>query len=118
MQSEDRLQQDCVMWFRNTYPEWRGILYSVPNGGKRTQREAALLKSTGVFPGVSDLHLLTIYNGEPKIVFLEAKTKKGYQSKNQVTWQSLVEGMGFTYLLFRTLEEFKAIIIKYTHQLN
>ena len=71
--SEDRLQQECVLWYRNNYIVLKGTLYSIPNGGKRNPREEKLLNSTGLYKGVSDLHLL-LDGG--KIVFLEAKTIK------------------------------------------
>ena len=30
--SEDRFQQECFVWFWNAYPQYRGLLFSVPNG--------------------------------------------------------------------------------------
>mgnify|MGYP000046985433 FL=1 len=57
-QSENALQQKCYFWFHNTYPEYRGLLFAVPNGGKRTKREAKTLKLTGVVSGVSDMIFL------------------------------------------------------------
>jgi len=108
--SEDRLQQECVLWFRNNYIHLKGTLYSVPNGGKRNPREAKLLKSTGLYKGVADLHLL-LDGG--RIVFLEAKTLEGYQRTEQKEWEILVKRLGFEYIIFRTIDEFKSIIIKY-----
>jgi hypothetical protein len=62
--SEDRIQQECYRWFHNTYPELRGLLFHVPNGGKRDGREAKKLKTMGVVPGVADL--IFLYNGRRK----------------------------------------------------
>ena len=121
MKSEDRIQQDCVMWFRNEFPKLRGRLYSVPNGGLRNKREAMLLKSTGVYPGVSDLHLLVkeVINTEngvikyPTTVYIELKTEIGVQSDDQEEWQRLVEDMGFIYYMIRTQVEFIKIVSLY-----
>ena len=110
IKSEDRLQQECVMWYRNNYIELKGTLYSVPNGGKRNPREAKLLKSTGLYKGVADLHLL-LKGGT--IIFLEAKTIRGTQKREQKEWEETVTELGFTYVIFRTLEQFKTIVYKY-----
>lgn len=108
--SEDRLQQDCVIWYRNNYIDLIGTLYSVPNGGKRDPREAKKLVSTGMHKGVADLHLL-IDGGIT--IFLETKTETGTQKPDQVVWEKTVKDLGFTYIIFRSLNEFKQIIYKY-----
>ncbi len=105
-QSEDRLQQICVIWFNNHFPQHRGLLFSVPNGGTRNKREAYKFKMTGLFPGVSDL--LFMYQG--KTYCIELKTETGRQSENQVYWQKKVENQGFEYLVFRSIIEFKEFI--------
>ena len=45
-----------VAYARNTYPQL-DLLYHVPNGGKRNQKEAFNLKRQGVRAGVPDLCL-------------------------------------------------------------
>ena len=55
---ESRLQIACVRWFRMQYPQYKLMLFSVPNGGKRTLMEAIIMKNEGVVAGVSDLILL------------------------------------------------------------
>ena len=57
MNSESRIQSQCFTWFWNKYPQYRGLLFHIPNGGKRTKVEAARLKAMGVVPGVPDLFL-------------------------------------------------------------
>lgn len=106
MMSEDRLQQECVMWFNNEYPHLRGLLFSVPNGGKRDRREAALLKSTGLYPGVADL----VFLYRRQTYFLELKTEKGVQSTVQKDWQSKVKEHGFNYYIIRRTLEFRYAI--------
>jgi hypothetical protein len=106
MVSEDRIQQECYLWFHNTYPKLRGLLFAVPNGGSRSIIEAKKFKLTGVVPGVSDM--LFMYAG--KTYCLELKTEKGYQSKKQKIWQDTVTKQGFIYLIVRDLNVFKDII--------
>lgn len=33
--SEDRIQSDFFIWLWNTYPQFRGAVYHIPNGGSR-----------------------------------------------------------------------------------
>ena len=41
---EERLQVSCVNWFDYQYPQYRQLLFAVPNGGSRNKIEAANLK--------------------------------------------------------------------------
>ena len=50
---ESHIQRACVRWFALQYPELKGILFAVPNGGGRSKIEAGILKAEGVTAGVS-----------------------------------------------------------------
>ena len=108
--SEDRIQQEIVKWFNNNYclvhHKPRGIIFSVPNGGRRTKREATKLKATGLLSGVSDL--VIIYNG--KILFLELKTKEGSQRKTQKDFGERVKENFFEYHVSHSIDEAKEYI--------
>jgi hypothetical protein len=104
--SENRIQQECVIHFHNTYPELRGLLFAVPNGGARSITEGLLLKKTGVVPGVSDM--IFLYKGAAYL--FELKTEKGTQSEKQINWQKLVQKQGFKYFIIRSEIEFAAIV--------
>jgi len=106
MKTENRIQQECVMKFHNTYPKLRGCLFSVPNGGARSIREGLLFKQTGVVAGVSDLILLY----DAKAYLFELKNEVGSQSDKQKDWQHLMESQGFTYYLIRDMNTFMQII--------
>ena len=108
MKSEDRIQQECYLWFHNTYPELRGLLFHPANGGSRNSREGAKFKSMGVVAGVADL--LFIFNS--KLFAIELKTDIGKQSLVQKKWESQVKNQGFDYYIVRNLDEFKHLIIK------
>lgn len=105
-ESEDRLQQRMHIWFWNTYPHLRGLLFAVPNGGARSAREGRLFKETGVIRGVSDM--LLIYDG--RVYCFENKTVIGTQSEYQVNWQEKVENQSVQYFIIRDVEVFKTII--------
>ena len=104
--SEDRLQQECYMWFHNTYPHLRGCLFSVPNGSYKATRQRKLFKQTGLYPGVSDM--LLMHNGTTYC--FELKTERGRQSDKQLAWQATIEEQGFCYFIIRTDGLFKSIV--------
>jgi len=105
MISEGRLQQDIIMWFNNTHPEYRGLLcYNLNNStGGRT---AKMNKYLGVVAGRSDL---VLYKGGVAYM-IELKTLKGRQSTPQLAWESKVRAEGFDYNIVRSLEDFKDLI--------
>ena len=107
VKSEDLIQQECYMWFHNNYPELRGLLFAVPNGGYRTPAESKKFKLTGVVSGVSDM--LFMYNTHTYC--FELKTEIGYQSTKQKKWQDIVNKHGFNYFIVRDLKTFKSYIL-------
>lgn len=106
MKSEERIQQDCYRWFHNTFREYRGLLFHVPNGGLRAGWEANRFKAMGTFPGVSDL----IFLWQGSVYFIEMKNEVGKQSKNQQKWQDLVQQQGFKYFIIKDFDSFKELI--------
>lgn len=104
--SEDRIQQECYMWFWNTYPNYRRLLFHVPNGGARSASEGKLFKLIGVVSGVADLLLMV--NGTTYC--FELKNKYGVQSASQKAWEILVKREGFEYHLIRSLLDFQSIV--------
>ncbi len=106
MISEEKLQSVCFQWFHNTYPSLRGLLWHVPNGGKRSLNEANKFKAIGVVSGVADLHFF--YNG--KIYFLELKVEGGKQSANQKAWEDAIVAQQGFYVIITSFEQFKNFI--------
>jgi len=105
--SEDRLTADCYQWFHNSFPKLRGLLYHVPNGGKRDQREAAKLKAMGVVPGIPDF----VFHFWKRSFFIELKTPHGNPSTAQQNIHSLFNEHGFLVWVVRSLEEFQKVIL-------
>jgi len=111
MKAENRIQQECVQWFRNEYCRDglspRFCVFSVPN---ETQNMHELLtkKQTGLMSGASDLVVV----GRGRVLFLECKDSKGKQSGNQEKFEKIVSDLGHVYAVFRSIEEFKEIIFK------
>ena len=108
---ESRLQIACVRWFRMAYPKYKLMLFSVPNGGKRTLMEAIIMKNEGVVSGVSDLILLVGRKGFNSLC-IEMKNKTS-QTLNQKVWQLEAERNGNKYVVCKSFEEFRITIEGY-----
>jgi hypothetical protein len=66
------------------------VFFAVENGGYRRPIEAAIMKSLGVLPGVSDLVLLH----DSKAYFLELKSDNGRLSEHQQAFLASVNAAG------------------------
>ena len=108
---ESRLQIACVRWFRMQYPQFKLMLFSVPNGGKRTLMEAIIMKNEGVVAGVSDLISLVGRKGFNSLC-IEMKNKTS-QTLNQKTWQINAEMNGNKYVVCKSFEDFRNEIESY-----
>lgn len=104
--AEHQLQMACVRWFNLQYPELRGRLFAVPNGGRRDAVTGARLKAEGVVAGVADLVLLKS-NRHHGALLIEMKRRGGRQSDSQRWWQSVVcQGDEYKYVVCRSLGDF------------
>lgn len=112
MSEEDKLQSECVKWFRYQYPKLKKLLFHVPNGGSRNVIEAKKLKQMSVVPGVSDLILLLPRRNYGALC-IEMKTPSGDQSPSQKEWEQEVTVAGNKYALCRSFEEFQQTINDY-----
>lgn len=105
-QSEYKIQQQIVMYYRNNFclnhHSPQHVIFSVPNESK-SKKETIQKIAIGMLSGVSDLIILRA--GET--IFVEVKTATGQQSQKQKEFQSIVEKLGYRYLLVRSLNDFK-----------
>lgn len=109
MKSEDKIQQEIVMWYRNNYclkkHNPRNLIFSVPNDSKDAKEQMRKI-ATGLFSGVSDLIMIHFGN----VYFIEVKTDVGRQSDKQKEFQTLVENQGLKYFLVRNLKNFQEML--------
>jgi len=101
---EARLQQECYMYFHNTYPNLRGLFFKIKNEGTN-KITGARDKATGLIAGVADSCLLI----NRTAVFIEFKMGKGRQSENQIAWEKTVNAAGYKYVIVRTLHNFQML---------
>lgn len=109
---ESKIQQSCVRWFGLQHRDLDGLLFAVPNGGRRGKVEAGIMKAEGVYPGVADL-LLLVPSGEKHGLCIEMKTSTGKQSPNQKDWERKVAAKGYEYAVCRSLDDFIALVENY-----
>jgi len=78
------------------------LCFAIPNGEKREKRAAARLKKEGVLAGVADIMILLKMG---ICVFVEVKSSEGKQSPAQKEFEKQVQGLGYSYYVWRTLED-------------
>lgn len=113
-QEEHQLQAACVRWFEANYPEYDGLLFAVPNGGRRDKVTGAMLREEGVRAGVSDLLLLVPSAGDHGLC-IEMKTPRGRQHPSQKRWMEKVRQHGYRYTICRSLDDFAREMKLYMH---
>ncbi len=106
--TEDQIQSTCFQWHWNEYPNERKRLFHV-NQKAKNKIEGNRMKAMGVVPGISDLIYLSKYG----TIFIEMKTETGSQSDEQKEFEQIVTYLGYKYLICRSLEQFKQIILNY-----
>ena len=88
---EHKEQVAVIQWFDLQYPQYRGRLFAIPNGGQRNVIVAKKLKAEGVRAGVPDL-MLPIARHDFHGLFIELKAPKtaaqpaGRLQKTQIDW--------------------------------
>ena len=98
-------------WMQVRFPELR-LLFHIPNGGKRSEVEAAHLKMQGVKRGVPDLFLPVARQGYHGL-FIEMKTAKGVVSPFQREWLNDLADQGYYATVCRGADEAKKVIEAY-----
>lgn len=91
--NEDQFQAATFAYINHNYPKLRKLIFHVPNGGMRSQREAMKFKSMGILPGCPDLVCVSPLFG------LELKIPNGVQSPNQKIVESIWTNAGVPYFI-------------------
>ena len=109
---ESRIQICCKRWWNIQYKNQRKLFHSIPNGGFRNPREAAILVDEGEEAGAADTELHIARHGYHGL-FVEFKTPTGRQSAAQKEFQRQVEAEGYKYIIVRSVEQFISEIKAY-----
>jgi hypothetical protein len=101
--SESKLQQECFVWFWNTFPLLRRTLFHIPNGGQRGRVAGNKMKSIGVVAGVPDF----VFVHAGRVHFFELKIDTGSVSGKQKEIHFIFAKQGVPVTIVRSLEQFK-----------
>lgn len=118
-QSESQLQSECVRWFRYQYPQYKNLLFAIPNGGKRNISTAVRLKAEGVVAGVPDLFLAVANLVDKELqhgLFIEMKYGKNKQTDAQREFMCGVLEQGYSYSVCYSFEDFRNSIKNYLQE--
>jgi hypothetical protein len=102
---ESSTQQASVLWFNAQYNHLKGLLFAVPNEGKRSKATSSRMSAEGMVSGVFDMILLIPMNGYGSLC-VEFKAKDGYLSPKQREWRDKAERMGNKAVVCRSVDEF------------
>ena len=89
-----------------------GLMFAIPNGGKRHIVTGKKLKAEGVKSGVPDIFLGVPKNGKHGL-FIELKVGKNKPSKNQLWWIHSLRAEGYAVEVCWGFEEARDAIINY-----
>jgi hypothetical protein len=103
LNAEARIQAAIVAFVRAVAPQV--LIFADPNGGLRTQAEAARLKWTGVLAGVPDL---VVIGPGGRALFLEVKTETGSLSASQREMFDRLTSAGTAPAIVRWVDDVRA----------
>ena len=92
-------------------PELR-LMYHIPNGGSRNEREAANLKRQGVKPGVPDV-CLPVARGDKHGLYIEMKAKGNKPTEKQKEWLEALKKQNYATAVCYSWDEAVEVITKY-----
>ena len=90
-----------------------GLLYAIPNGGKRAIKTAIALKAQGVKSGVPDMCLPVARNGHHGLYIELKRQKGGVVSETQKSWITALAKQGYKAVVCRGAEEAIGTIKEY-----
>jgi hypothetical protein len=114
---ENKIQGDFFKEAWNTLPKTRGLIYHIPNGGKRGIIEANQFKAIGVVKGIPDIHCAIPAGGFAGLWF-EFKTEGGRLSKDQEKRIETLRTAGHRVEVVRSAPEAIAILKEYLQGTN
>jgi hypothetical protein len=106
---EAKLQIAVVNYIRMAFPDV--LCFAVPNGGKRSLIDAAMMKKMGVLAGVSDL--LLFWNGGMGAIELKRPDKTAYMSPTQIEFAEQWQKLGGRFALCNSLDGVEAALKKW-----
>ena len=114
-QTENQEQAALFEWaalMERKYPELR-LLHSIPNGGYRPPKTAAILKATGVKAGVPDICLPVARGGYHGLYIELKRLNGGYLSSAQAIWLNNLAKQGYRAVCCKGFEAARDELLTY-----
>lgn len=108
---EQKALFDYAFLVERRVPEW-GLLFAIPNGGKRSKAAAGKLRAEGVKAGVPDI-FLAVARGTYHGLFIELKAKGGSATQAQKLWMAALKAQGYAVALCFGWEAARTTIEEY-----
>jgi hypothetical protein len=109
---EERLQSECVVWFKNEHRSIRDMLYMIKNHGKKGKATAVTDTAMGLTKGIPDL-FLSIPNRTYHGLYIEMK-KAGFESKSdQIRVHEQLTKNGYRVAVIDNKKDFESLIHSY-----
>jgi hypothetical protein len=117
MNSEKKLQAELVLWFGQTYPDFKKLFFEV-NNDTYSDNHRFSRKAMGMVAGVADMLLISPFTGRVLGIELKAKDSKhpSVKIQNQLNWGDELIKTGNSYIMSCDIEEIKDIISAFTWQ--
>lgn len=115
--TEDNHQAALFCWaalpdIQLRYPEFKYLLYAIPNGGERNVIVASKLKATGVKAGVLDI-FLGVPRGIYRGMYIELKKIGGRASEAQRLFINAAQAQGYAAYVCEGWESARDAIVAY-----
>lgn len=117
---EDDLQRQQIDLLKVLKAQGRVHFFAVPNGGKRSKAEAAIMQGLGVVAGVPDLVLMwnrtpsgaaRLYPG--RVGFIENKVGRNDLTDMQRDWRTTIFDQGHAYAICRSMDDFLNALVEF-----
>lgn len=115
--TEDNHQAALFCWAalpeqQEKYPQFKHLLFAVPNGGERHVAVAAKMKATGAKRGVPDI-FLSVARGGAHGLYIELKKVGGRASKEQIEFMAHAKAANYSAQLCIGWEQARDVLIWY-----
>jgi hypothetical protein len=109
---EQDLQKHTINALRMLYPA--GVVFHIPNGGKRGKIEAAIMKGMGVVAGVPDLCVVRPFGS---VSWIEMKASKDEKpSKAQDDFHAALRQRGHDVSVVYDLSQLEPLVRRWKHE--
>lgn len=113
--TESREQKTLFEWAKLMEGRWPelGLLYHIPNEGKRSRTTGARMRAEGLRSGVPDICLPVARGGHHGLYIELKRVKNSRVTKEQLEWISALVAQGYVAAVCRGCDEAITLITDY-----